>query len=171
MRSSTHRVRGAGNIAANGSAPASIAAARAATGYERGTITPFGSTTAWPVVADASLTGRENVALFARLFDVPRRDRAAAVDAVLGAMGLAESADRTASTYSGGMVRRLELAQALDLLARCYEADLQQPGAVPPAALLAQAIFILEECGPTRYLAALRARLPAASGEAAAHPA
>jgi Cys-tRNA(Pro)/Cys-tRNA(Cys) deacylase len=32
--------------------------AREVTGYERGTITPFGSTTAWPVVADASLTGR-----------------------------------------------------------------------------------------------------------------
>lgn len=31
--------------------------AREATGYERGTITPFGSTTAWPVVADASLAG------------------------------------------------------------------------------------------------------------------
>nr|WP_131106727.1 MULTISPECIES: YbaK/EbsC family protein [unclassified Ornithinimicrobium] len=31
------------------------ATAREATGYERGTITPFGSTTAWPVVADASL--------------------------------------------------------------------------------------------------------------------
>jgi Cys-tRNA(Pro)/Cys-tRNA(Cys) deacylase len=29
-----------------------------ATGYVRGTITPLGSTTAWPVVADASLTGR-----------------------------------------------------------------------------------------------------------------
>lgn len=28
-----------------------------ATGYERGTITPFGSTTAWPVIADASLAG------------------------------------------------------------------------------------------------------------------
>ena len=28
-----------------------------ATGYVRGTITPLGSTTAWPVVADASLTG------------------------------------------------------------------------------------------------------------------
>ena len=27
------------------------------TGYERGTITPFGSTTAWPVIADASLVG------------------------------------------------------------------------------------------------------------------
>lgn len=30
-----------------------------ATGYERGTITPFGSTTAWPVVADERLLGRE----------------------------------------------------------------------------------------------------------------
>jgi Cys-tRNA(Pro) deacylase len=34
-------------------------AARDATGYERGTITPFGSTTAWPVVADERLIGRE----------------------------------------------------------------------------------------------------------------
>jgi Cys-tRNA(Pro) deacylase len=35
------------------------AAALAATGYERGTITPFGSTTAWPVVADERLRGQE----------------------------------------------------------------------------------------------------------------
>lgn len=28
-----------------------------ATGYERGTITPFGSTTEWPVYADASISG------------------------------------------------------------------------------------------------------------------
>ncbi|OLP63520.1 hypothetical protein BJM39_08115 [Salmonella enterica subsp. enterica serovar Javiana] len=34
------------------------ATAKDVTGYERGTITPFGSTTAWPVVADATLTGR-----------------------------------------------------------------------------------------------------------------
>jgi Cys-tRNA(Pro) deacylase len=33
--------------------------ARAATGYERGTITPFGTTTAWPVVADERVCGRE----------------------------------------------------------------------------------------------------------------
>jgi Cys-tRNA(Pro)/Cys-tRNA(Cys) deacylase len=33
--------------------------ALAATGYERGTITPFGSTTAWPVVADERLLGHE----------------------------------------------------------------------------------------------------------------
>ena len=29
-----------------------------ATGYVRGTITPFGSTTAWPVIADATVAGR-----------------------------------------------------------------------------------------------------------------
>jgi len=34
------------------------AAAREATGYERGTITPLGATVAWPVVADERLTGR-----------------------------------------------------------------------------------------------------------------
>ncbi|GAB3975153.1 aminoacyl-tRNA deacylase [Plantactinospora veratri] len=32
--------------------------ARSATGYERGTITPFGSRTAWPVVADERIRGR-----------------------------------------------------------------------------------------------------------------
>jgi ABC-2 type transport system ATP-binding protein len=63
--------------------------------------------------ADASLTGRENVALFARLFDVSRRERSARVAEALEAVGLADAADRMAGTYSGGMVRRLELAQAL----------------------------------------------------------
>jgi Cys-tRNA(Pro) deacylase len=32
--------------------------ARAVTGYERGTITPFGATHAWPVVADERIVGR-----------------------------------------------------------------------------------------------------------------
>ncbi len=31
--------------------------AKAATGYERGAITPFGSATAWPVIADATIPG------------------------------------------------------------------------------------------------------------------
>ena len=37
--------------------------ARAATGYERGTITPFGSLTAWPVIADVSVTAPGRVAI------------------------------------------------------------------------------------------------------------
>ena len=37
--------------------------ARAATGYERGAITPFGSARAWPVIADASITCVGTVAI------------------------------------------------------------------------------------------------------------
>jgi ABC-2 type transport system ATP-binding protein len=62
---------------------------------------------------EGALTGRENVQLFARLFDVPRGERSARVDDALAMMDLADVADRLARTYSGGMVRRLELAQAL----------------------------------------------------------
>jgi ABC-2 type transport system ATP-binding protein len=63
--------------------------------------------------ADATLTGRENVMLFARLFDVPRRQRVARSNEALDAMGLGADANRLVKTYSGGMVRRLEVAQAL----------------------------------------------------------
>lgn len=59
------------------------AAAREATGYERGTITPFGSTVAWPVVADERLVGRE-VTLGAGEHDVAV---AVAADAVVAALG------------------------------------------------------------------------------------
>ena len=62
---------------------------------------------------ESALTGRQNVDLFARLYDVPRRQRRARVDEALDAMNLLDVADNLAGTYSGGMVRRLELAQAL----------------------------------------------------------
>lgn len=63
--------------------------------------------------ADSSLTGRENVTLFARLFDVPRHERRQRVDEAIATMGLEDAAGRLVKEYSGGMVRRLELAQAL----------------------------------------------------------
>jgi ABC-2 type transport system ATP-binding protein len=62
---------------------------------------------------EAALTGRQNVEWFARLFDVPRRERTGRVDEAMAAMDLLDVAGRPAGTYSGGMVRRLELAQAL----------------------------------------------------------
>ncbi len=37
--------------------------AKAATGYERGAITPFGATTSWPVIADATVPGKPVVAI------------------------------------------------------------------------------------------------------------
>jgi ABC-2 type transport system ATP-binding protein len=62
---------------------------------------------------DGTLTGWENIWLFARLFDVPGRERKERIAEVLETVGLTAAAGRLARTYSGGMVRRLELAQAL----------------------------------------------------------
>ena len=62
---------------------------------------------------ESALTGRQNVEWFARLYDVPRRQRGSRVDDALAAMNLLDVAGNLAGTYSGGMVRRLELAQAL----------------------------------------------------------
>lgn len=62
------------------------------------------------MAVDIKLSGRENVSFFAALYGIPGRDR---VDEVLAIMDLAERADDLAGTYSGGMRRRLELAQAL----------------------------------------------------------
>jgi ABC-2 type transport system ATP-binding protein len=62
---------------------------------------------------EGALTGRENVMWFARLFDVPRAERRQRAAEVLAMVELTDAADRVAATYSGGMVRRLELAQAL----------------------------------------------------------
>ena len=62
---------------------------------------------------EPALTGRQNVQWFARLYGVPRACRAARVDQALEAMQLLDVADRRAGAYSGGMVRRLEVAQAL----------------------------------------------------------
>ena len=62
---------------------------------------------------EPALTGRQNVDLFARLYDVPRKQRRNRVDEALDSMQLLDVAENLAGTYSGGMVRRLELAQAL----------------------------------------------------------
>ena len=62
---------------------------------------------------EPALTGRQNVEWFARLYGVPRAERAERADQALAAMELLDVADRLAGTYSGGMVRRLEVAQAL----------------------------------------------------------
>ena len=65
------------------------------------------------VSADGALTGTENMALSAALYDITRRTRAARIREGLSFMGLADAADLLVRTYSGGMVRRLEIAQAL----------------------------------------------------------
>jgi ABC-2 type transport system ATP-binding protein len=62
---------------------------------------------------DEILTGRENLQMFGRLFDLsPAEARRRAVE-LLERFDLADAADRPARTYSGGMRRRLDLASSL----------------------------------------------------------
>lgn len=63
--------------------------------------------------ADGSLTGFENMLLSARLYGVPRAERKQRIERALERMGLSAAAQHLASHYSGGMLRRLEIAQSL----------------------------------------------------------
>ena len=63
--------------------------------------------------ADGGLTGRENLLVFARLYAVPRHERSARIQQGLEMIGLSEMADTLVRRYSGGMIRRLEIAQAM----------------------------------------------------------
>ena len=62
---------------------------------------------------DDLLTGRENLMLMADLLHLPRTERRPRVVALLEQFDLADAADATPATYSGGMRRRLDLAMGL----------------------------------------------------------
>ncbi|HUJ02149.1 MAG TPA: ATP-binding cassette domain-containing protein [Rhizomicrobium sp.] len=63
--------------------------------------------------ADGSLTGYENLLLSARLYRIARHERAERIQRALAWMELSDAADHLVSHYSGGMIRRLEIAQSL----------------------------------------------------------
>ncbi len=62
--------------------------------------------------ADGELTGYENLLLSSRLYLLPKADREQRISAALAMMGLSEVRDRLVRNYSGGMSRRLEIAQS-----------------------------------------------------------
>jgi ABC-2 type transport system ATP-binding protein len=62
---------------------------------------------------DEILTGRENLQMFGRLFDLSRAEARQRAAELLERFDLADAADRPARTYSGGMRRRLDLASSL----------------------------------------------------------
>ena len=86
------------------------AGAYAATGYQRGTITPFGSSRAWPVVADVSVAGRR-ISMGAGAHGVAVTVDGDAVIAALGARvaDVADGVDRI-----DGVDRADPAAQAAD---------------------------------------------------------
>jgi ABC-2 type transport system ATP-binding protein len=64
-------------------------------------------------VVDRAPTGRANLELHARLWDVPRAAAQARTKELVELLGLDELVDRPVGTYSGGQRRRLEIARAL----------------------------------------------------------
>lgn len=63
--------------------------------------------------ADGTLTGYENLLIFAKLYDIPRRSLKPRITEALEFMGLQDASHRLVRTYSGGMIRRLEIAQSI----------------------------------------------------------
>src|SRR2546429_6908243 len=62
---------------------------------------------------DEILSGRENLLMFGRLFGLSKRESEQRAAVLLERFDLADAANRSARTYSGGMRRRLDLASSL----------------------------------------------------------
>ncbi|HEV8696133.1 MAG TPA: ATP-binding cassette domain-containing protein [Candidatus Limnocylindrales bacterium] len=84
---------------------------------------------------DENLTGRENLWMFGRLYQLPSDVARARGAELLDQFELADAADRVVKTYSGGMRRRLDLASALIGRPRLLFLDEpnDRPGSAQPA--------------------------------------
>jgi ABC-2 type transport system ATP-binding protein len=65
------------------------------------------------ISADGTLTGYENLMIFAKLQDIPRAERKERVREALASIGLEDMGGKLVRTYSGGMIRRLEIVQSM----------------------------------------------------------
>jgi len=65
------------------------------------------------ITLDDRLSGRENLDLHGRLYGLDRRERGERIEEVLSLVEMADRADGVVRTYSGGMMRRLEIARGL----------------------------------------------------------
>ncbi len=63
--------------------------------------------------ADGALTGYENLLVVAKLLGLNRKERKHRIQDILALLQLGDAADRLVQHYSGGMVRRLEIGQAI----------------------------------------------------------
>ena len=65
------------------------------------------------VSADGDLTAIENLLLYSKLYDVPSAERFPRAKEALDFMNLSDVADKRVRQFSGGMIRRLEIAQSM----------------------------------------------------------
>jgi ABC-2 type transport system ATP-binding protein len=64
------------------------------------------------ISVDPSLTGYENLLISAKLYDIPRQERESRIAEALALIDLTDAAAKLVRQYSGGMIRRLEIAQS-----------------------------------------------------------
>jgi len=106
------------------------------------------------VSVDGALTAHENLLIFAKLYGVPRAERRARIAASLEFVGLEDAADRLVRGYSGGMMRRLEIALAMLHRPRVLFLDEPTVGLDPLArqAVWERVLLLVREFGTTIFL-------------------
>lgn len=65
------------------------------------------------ISVDGTLTAYENLMLMAQLYDIPRSQRKARVNEILKFLELEDHSNALVRTFSGGMIRKLEMGQAM----------------------------------------------------------
>ncbi len=99
------------------------------------------------------ITGYENLLIYAKIYGIPSRDRKAKIQDALESMGLSEVSQTMVKTYSGGMIRRLEVACALLINPRILFLDEPTIGLDPAArrAVWEKILTFKQEFGTTVF--------------------
>ena len=99
------------------------------------------------------ISGYENLLIYSKIYGVPSKMREKRIQDTLQSMGIEEVADRMVKSYSGGMVRRLEIACALLVGPRILFLDEPTIGLDPSArkAIWENLISFKQEYGTTVF--------------------
>ncbi len=99
------------------------------------------------------ITGYENLLLYSKIYGIPAKERKGRILDALESMGLDEVAKSLVKTYSGGMIRRLEVACALLINPRILFLDEPTIGLDPSArrAVWEKILTFKKECGTTVF--------------------
>lgn len=104
--------------------------------------------------ADGTLTGYENLLISAKIYDIPSRRRKERINQMLEFMGLENVTHRLVRNYSGGMIRKLEIAQAILHQPKILFLDEPTVGLDPVARSQVWQLMqqLRNECGTTIFL-------------------
>ena len=99
------------------------------------------------------ITGFENLLIYSKVYGLPAKDRKRTIHEALESMGLNEVASNIVKTYSGGMIRRLEIACAMMIKPRLLFLDEPTLGLDPSArkAVWENLTSFKKECGTTVF--------------------